>query len=110
MKSSLAVCSVKTATVYLLIRERLQSSVLHPVLVNVEIVEDLGAAGGGAGQQAFSLISHQPLAVVGSHVAGHVLFGPGVQPGLKASVQASVDPLMGLMSPSECRVPVHVVL
>lgn len=73
-------------------------------------MEDLGAAGGGAGQQAFSLVSHQPLAVVGGHVAGHVLFGPGVQPGLEASVQARVDPLLGLMCPSERCVPVHVVL
>lgn len=59
-------------------------------------MEDLGVAGGGAGQQAFSSFSHQPLAVVDGHVAGHVLFSPGVQPGVKASVQACVDPLLGL--------------
>lgn len=101
MKSSLGVCCVTTvtATVYLSIREYttvLQCSVLHPVLVNIEIMEDFRAAGCGAGQQAFMFISHQPLAALSSHVAGHVLFGPGVQPGLKASVQACVDPLLGL--------------
>lgn len=91
-------------------RRVLQCSVLHPVLVNVEIVEDLGAAGGGAGQQVLLSVSHQPLVVVGGHVSGHVILGPGVQPGVEASVQASVDPLVGLMSPRECCVPVHVVL
>ena len=95
VKSSLAACRVKTATVYHP-AERLQCSVLHPVLVNVEIMEDLRAAGGSAGQHAFSFNSHQPLLVVDSHVAGHMLFGPGVQPGLEASVQACIDPLLGL--------------
>ena len=96
MESSLAVC-VKTATVTVSFnRERLKCSVLHTELVNVDIMEDLKVASGGAGQQAFSSFSHQPLAVVGSHVAGHMLFGPRVQPGMKASVQASVDPLLGL--------------
>lgn len=90
--------------------ERLQCPVLHPVLVYVEIVEDLGVAGGGAGQQAFLSVSHQPLAVVSGHVAGHVLFSPGVQKGLEASVQTPVHPLVGLMSPRQRRVPVHVVL
>lgn len=75
---------------------RLQSSVLHPVLVYAEIVEDFGDAGGGARQQAFLLLSHQPLAGVGGHVAGDVLFGPAVQPGVEAPVQASVNPLVGL--------------
>lgn len=79
---------------------RLQCSVLHPVLVNVEIMEDLRVAGGGAGQHALSFISHQPLVAVGSHVAGHMLFNPGVEPGLKASVQACVDPLVGLKETS----------
>lgn len=83
-----------TATVYL--SERLQCSVLHPVLVNVEIMEDLGVAGGGTRHQAFLSVSHQPLAVVGSHVARHVLLGPRVQPRLEASVQACVDPLLRL--------------
>lgn len=59
-------------------------------------MEDLRVAAGGAGPQTFLFISHQPLVGVGGHVAGHVLFGPGVQPGLKASVQARVDPLVGL--------------
>lgn len=63
-------------------------------------MEDLRAAGGGAGQQAFLFLSHQPLAVDSSHVAGHMLFGPGVQTGLKASVQACVDPLVGLKETS----------
>lgn len=90
--------------------ERLQSSVLDPVLVNVEIVEDLRAAGGGARQQVFLSFSHQPLPAVCRHVTGHVILGPGVQPGLEASVEASVDPLVGLMSPCERCVSVHVVL
>lgn len=64
-------------------------------------MEDLGAAGGGAGQQAFSFVSHQPLVVFGGHVAGHVFFGPGVEPGLKAPVQARVDPLVGLKETSK---------
>lgn len=76
--------------------EKLHCSVLHPVLVYVEIVEDLRVAGGGAGHQAFLSISHQPLAVVLSHVASHVLFSPGVQPGVEAPVQTSVHSLVGL--------------
>lgn len=76
--------------------QRLQTSVLHPVLVNAEIVKDLGVAGGGAGQKTLLVVSHQPLVGVGSHAGGHVFLGPGVQPGLKASVQAGVDPLVGL--------------
>lgn len=80
----------------------LQRSVLHPVLVNVEIMKNLRVTGGGARQQAFLFLSHQPLAVFGSHVAGHVLLGPGVQPGLEASVQACVDPLVGLEKNKQC--------
>lgn len=49
-------------------------------------MEDLRVAGGGAGQQTFLFLSHQPLAGVGSHVVGHMLFGPGVHQGLKAPV------------------------
>lgn len=81
---------------FILTLEILQCSVLHPVLVYVEIMEDLRVASGGAGQQAFLTVSHQPLAAVDGHVAGHVLLGPSVQPGLKASVQACVHPLVGL--------------
>lgn len=76
--------------------QRLRGSVLHPVLVNAEIVKDLGVAGGGAGQQTLLVFSHQPFVGVGSHAGGHVFLGPGVQPGLEALVQASVDPLVGL--------------
>lgn len=64
----------------------LQSPVLHPVLVNVEIMEDLRAASGGAGQKSLLSISHQPLVVVSSHFTCHMLLGPGVQPGMKASL------------------------
>lgn len=59
-------------------------------------MKDLRVAGGGAGQQTFLVLSHQPLVGVCSHVASHIFLGPGLQPGLKASVQASVDPLVGL--------------
>lgn len=72
-------------------------------------MEDLRAAGGAAGQQAFLFISHQPLVAVGSHVTGHMLLRPSIQPGLKAPVQPSVDTLMGLMSPCQCSVSVHIV-
>lgn len=95
MKSSLAVCCVKTVTVHHW-RMRLQCSVLHPVLVNVQVMEDLRVARGVAGQQTFLFIAHQPLLGVSSHVAGHMLFCPCVEPDLKASVQASVDPLVRL--------------
>lgn len=74
----------------------LQCPVLHPVLVNVEIVEDFGAAGGGTGQQSLFRISHQPLVSAGGHFSRHVFLGPGVQPGLEASVQTCVHPLVGL--------------
>lgn len=59
-------------------------------------MKDLGVARGGAGQQSLFVISHQPPVGVGIHVGGHVLLSPSVQPGLKASVQTSVDPLVGL--------------
>lgn len=95
MKSSLAVCGVKTVTVHHW-RVRLQCSVLHPVLVNVQVMEDLRGARGVAGQEPFLFIAHQPLLVVSSHVAGHMFFCPCVEPELKASVQASVDPLVRL--------------
>lgn len=71
-------------------------------------MKDLGAAGGGAGQQTLLLLPHQPLAGVGSHVGGHVLLGPGVQPRLEASVQAGVDPLVGLKertAPGQPQIP-----
>lgn len=74
----------------------LQCPVLHPVLVDVEIVEDFRAAGGGAWQQSLFRISHQPLVSVGGHFRHHVLLGPGVQPGLEAAMQTSVHPLVGL--------------
>lgn len=75
---------------------RLQSSVLHPVLVDGEIVEHLGDAAGGAGQQVLLLLAHQPPAGAGGHVAGDVLAGPGVEPGVEAPVQPRVDPLVRL--------------
>lgn len=77
-------------------RRGLQSSVLHPVLVDGEIVEHLGDAAGGAGQQALLLLAHQPPAGAGGHVAGDVLAGPGVEPGVEAPVQPRVDPLVRL--------------
>lgn len=67
-------------------------------------MEHLGAAGGGAGQQTLLLLAHQPPASVGGHVGGHVLLGPGVQQGLEASVQAGVDPLVGLKERGRHRV------
>lgn len=75
---------------------RLQSSVLHPVLVDGEIVEHLGDAAGGAGQQTLLLLAHQPPVGAGGHVAGDVLAGPGVEPGVEAPVQSGVDPLVRL--------------
>lgn len=84
--------------------QRLQCSVLHPVLVHAEIVKDLGVAGGGAGQKTLFVNSHQPLLGVGIHAGGHVLLGPSVQPGLKAPVQASVDPLVGLKERSTTQI------
>lgn len=77
-------------------RGRLQSSVLHPVLVDGEIVQHLGDAAGGAGQQTLLLLAQQPPAGAGRHVAGDVLAGPGVEPGVEAPVQAGVDPLVRL--------------
>lgn len=71
-------------------------AVLDPVLVDVHEVEDLGLAGGGAGQQAVAALSHQPLVGVGVHVPAHVLLHPGVHPGLEALVQPRAHPLMGL--------------
>lgn len=59
-------------------------------------MEHLGAASRGAGQQAFLSISHEPLAAFSSHVTGHVLLGPSIHPGVKASVQACVHKLVGL--------------
>lgn len=59
-------------------------------------MQEFGVAGGGAGEQTLLVLSHQPLVGVGSHASGHVLLAPGVQPGLEASVQASVNPLVGL--------------
>lgn len=74
----------------------LQSPVLHPVLVDGEIVENFRVAAGGAGQQRLLLFSHQPPAGGGSHVAADVLAGPGVEPGVEAPVQPGVDPLVRL--------------
>lgn len=74
----------------------LQSSVLHPVLVDGEIVQHLGHAAGGAGQETLLLLAHQPPAGAGRHVAGDVLAGPGVEPGVEAPVQPGVDPLVRL--------------
>lgn len=59
-------------------------------------MEHLRAASRGAGQQAFLSISHEPLAAFSGHVTGHVLLGPSIQPGVKASVQACVHELVGL--------------
>lgn len=59
-------------------------------------MEHLRAASRGAGQQAFLSISHEPLAAFSSHLTGHVLLGPSIQPGVKASVQACVHKLVGL--------------
>lgn len=53
MKSPLAACCE-----FVFRAEGLQCSVLHPVLVNVEIMKDLRAAAGGAGPQTFLFISH----------------------------------------------------
>lgn len=59
-------------------------------------MEHLGDAGGGAGQQTLLLLAHQPPAGAGRHVAGDVLAGPGVKPGVEAPVQPGVDPLVRL--------------
>lgn len=59
-------------------------------------MEHLRVAGGSARQQALSSLSHQPLTVFGGHVTGHMLLGPGIYKGVEASVEACVDPLVGL--------------
>lgn len=82
----------------------------HMVSVDVQVIEDLGIPGGGARQQTLATLSHQPLAGVGGHVAGHVFLGPGVHQALEAAVQASVDSLVGLVSPGQRSASVHVVL
>lgn len=59
-------------------------------------MEHFGAASGGARQKSFLLVSHQPLVVVCSHFARHVLLDPAVQPGLEAPVQTRVHLLVRL--------------
>lgn len=59
-------------------------------------MEHFRDAAGGAGQQALLLLAHQPAAGAGGHVAGDVLAGPGVEPGVEVPVQPGVDPLVRL--------------
>lgn len=76
--------------------DRVLCPVLHPVLGDVEIMEDLRAAGGGARQQSLVCFSPQPFLSVGRHFTRHVSLSPVVQPGLKALVEACVHPLVRL--------------
>lgn len=71
-------------------------AVFDAVLVDADKVQVLRVAGGGAGQEAFQPFAHQPLAGLGGHLAGHVLLGPRVHPGLEPLVQPLAYSFVGL--------------
>lgn len=76
-------------------------AVFDPVLVNTLEVKDFGVAGGGTGHQSFAALSHQPLAGLGGHVSGHVLFYPALGPVVKPLVQTCAHSLMRLRKRAE---------
>lgn len=72
------------------------AAVLDPVLINTLEVKDFGVTGGRTGHQSLTPFSHQPLAGLGGHVSGHVLFRPALSPGVKPLMQTSAYSLMRL--------------
>lgn len=77
-------------------------AVFDTVLVNAHKVQGLCVTGGGAGHQALQPFAHEPLARLGCHLAGDVLLGPFVHPGLEPLVQPLAHSFVGLQKQKRC--------